>query len=111
MIWLHRPITHRKTPSHVGKGYILLYERSILALAGRLSLLLTLHAGLLLMLTLTDFLDDAGAGALTLEALQGALQGFVLTTTYLGHCYPSFRSSRLDISQIDRRMAKTVQIF
>ena len=58
------------------------------------------------MLTLTDFLDDAGAGALTLEALQGALQGFVLTNTNLGHCNPSFRSSRLDISRIDRRMAK-----
>ena len=43
---------------------------------------------------------------LTLEALQGALQGFVLTNTNLGHCNPSFRSSRLDISRIDRRMAK-----
>ena len=79
---------------------------SVLALTGGLSLLLALDAGLLVMLALTDFLDDACAGALTLEALQGALQGFVLTNTNLGHCNPSFRSSRLDISRIDRRMAK-----
>jgi len=37
------------------------------------------------MLTLTNFLNNACTGALALEALQGALQGFVLTDAYLGH--------------------------
>ena len=83
--------------------------KSILALAGSFSLLLTLDAGLFVMFALANFLNDACAGALALKPLQSALQGFVLTDAYLGHCSPSFRSSRLDISQIDRRMAKTVQ--
>ena len=59
------------------------------------------------MLTLTNFLNHTTAGALTLEALQG----FILTDAYLGHCYPSFRSSRLDISHIDRRMANRIAII
>lgn len=63
------------------------------------------------MLTLTNFLNHTTAGALTLEALQSTLQGFILTDAYLGHCYPSFRSSRLDISHIDRRMANCIAII
>lgn len=63
------------------------------------------------MLTLTNFLNHTTAGALTLEALQSTLQGFILTDAYLGHCYPSLRSSRLDISHIDRRMANRIAII
>ena len=85
--------------------------KSILALAGSFSLLLALYARLLVMLALTNFLNDAGAGALALKPLQSALQGFILTDAYLGHCYPSFRSSRLDISHIDRRMANRIAII
>ena len=68
---------------------------SILALAGSFGLLLALDAGLFVMLTLTNFLNHTTAGALTLEALQSTLQGFILTDAYLGHCYPSPRSYRL----------------
>ena len=85
--------------------------KSILALAGSLCLLLALHAGLFVMLALTHLLQNAAAGALALEPLQSALQRFVLTKTYLGHCYPSSRSSRLDISQTDRRMANRIAII
>ncbi len=63
------------------------------------------------MLTLTNFLNHTAAGALTLKALQSTLQGFILTDAYLRHCYPSFRSSRLDISHIDRRMANRMFII
>ena len=86
-----------------------LIETLVAVLAGSLALLATLHAGALVVLTLTHLSQHTRLSAATLKALQGALQGFVLTDAYLGHCSPSFRSSRLDISQIDRRMAKTVQ--
>ena len=52
---------------------------SILALASRLSLLLALYAGLLIMFATPCISKDAGAGALTLPTLEGALQGLIFT--------------------------------
>ena len=77
-------------------------RKSVLALACSLCFLLALDAGLLIMLALANLLNDACAGALTLKTLQSALQRFVLADAYLGHCYPSSRSSRLDISRLRR---------
>ena len=51
----------------------------ILALASSLSLLLPLHAGLLVMLATTDLGQDATAGALALPTLESAFQGFVFS--------------------------------
>ena len=58
---------------------------SVLALTGRLSLLLALHAGLFVMLALTNLRDNAGARALPLESPQSTFQGFILTNTDLRH--------------------------
>ena len=58
---------------------------SVLALAGRLGLLLTLHAGLLVMLSLTDLSNNARTRALPLESPQSTFQGFILTNTDLRH--------------------------
>ena len=58
---------------------------SVLALASGLSLLLTLHAGLLVMLALTNLRDNAGTRALPLESPQSTFQGFILTNTDLRH--------------------------
>ena len=79
--------------------------------AGCFLLLTTLHAGLFVMLTLANLSQNAGTSALPLKPLERALQGFVLTNTYLGHCYPSPRSSRLDISRLDGRMANRIVII
>ena len=57
----------------------LFVKKSILALPGGLSLLLTLYAGLLIVFTTPCISKDTGAGALTLPTLEGALQGFVFT--------------------------------
>ena len=62
-----------------GKGYTLL----ILTLAGCFSLILALHAGLLVMLTLTDLSQHARA--LPLKALQSAFQRLVLLDPDLRH--------------------------
>ena len=57
----------------------------ILSLACSLRLLLTLHAGLLVTLTLAKFSEDAGTCALTLEATQSTIQGFSLFYLYFCH--------------------------
>ena len=86
-------------------------KKSVLTLACSLCLLLALHAGLFVMLTLANLSQNAGTSTLALKPLERALQGFVLTNTYLGHCYPSPRSSRLDISRLDGRMANRIVII
>ena len=70
-------------------------DRSILALAGGFRLLLALDAGLLIMLTLADFRQNAGPGTLPFEALQRAFQRFILFHTDFRHSFPPLRSSRL----------------
>ena len=104
-------LLYEKAPSRsiYGKGHI--FEKSVLTLTCSLCLLLAFHAGLLVMLTLANLSQNAGTSALPLKPLQRALQGFVLTNTYLGHCYPSPRSSRLDISRLDGRMANRIVII
>ena len=56
---------------------------------------LAFHAGLFIMLTLASLCQNTCASTLTFEPLQSAFQGFILADAYLGHCYPSPRSSRL----------------
>ena len=56
-----------------------------LALAGRFGLLLALDAGLLVMLPLPGFCEDAGTGSHALEPSQSALQRFVIANTYFRH--------------------------
>ena len=62
------------------------------ALTGGLSLLLALYAGLLVVLTLTHFLENAAAGALPLESFERTFQGLIFANTNLRHFYPSPRS-------------------
>ena len=62
------------------------------ALAGGFSLFLAFNAGLLVMLTLANFLEDAAAGALPLKPFERTFQGLIFADTNLGHCYPSPRS-------------------
>ena len=73
-------------------------NESVLALAGSLGLLLTLYAGLFIMLTLASLCQNTCASTLTFEPLQSAFQGFVFADAYLGHCYPSPRSYRLTLT-------------
>ena len=68
------------------------YE-SVLALTCSFCFLLAFHAGLLIMLTLASLCQNTCASTLTFEPLQSAFQGFILADAYLGHCYPSPRSS------------------
>ena len=59
----------------------------ILALTGCFGLLLALYAGLLIMFTLANFLNDAITCALALKTLQSTLQRLVLAYTDFRHCY------------------------
>lgn len=70
-------------------------EGSVLALAGGLRLLLALDTGLLIVFALAHFGQNAGAGALTLEALQRAFQRLVFLHTNFRHCIHPLRTSRL----------------
>ena len=54
-------------------------------LASGLRLLAALHAGALIVLTLTDLSQNARLGAATLKALQGALQRLIFTNTDFRH--------------------------
>ena len=62
------------------------------ALAGGFSLLLAFNAGLLVMLTLANFLENAAAGALPLKPFERTFQGLIFADTNLRHFYPSPRS-------------------
>lgn len=79
--------------------------KSILALASGLGLLLTLYTGLLIMLPLADFLDNARSGALTLKPSQCAFQGFIFLYMNLRHRVfpPLFRTSRTYRAQMYER--------
>lgn len=68
---------------------------SVLPLSRGFRLLLALYAGLLVMLALAHFGEDAAAGALALEPLQRAFKRFVFLDPYLRHLYPPLRTSRL----------------
>ena len=59
------------------------------------------------MLTFTNFLENATAGALPLKPFERTFQGLIFADTYLGHCYPSPRSyNGLASSRPDGRTAK-----
>lgn len=88
------PTAMQKTVPISRNGF-LITDESVLALACSFSLLLTLYAGLLIMLTLASLCQNTCASTLTFEPLQSAFQGFVFADAYLGHCYPSPRSTRL----------------
>ena len=68
----------------MGKGDFLRI-RSPLAFASGFSLLLAFYAGLFVMFTFTDFLEDATTGALPLKSLERTFQGLIFANTYLGH--------------------------
>ena len=94
----------RKNPSHDEKGVL---QKLPLALTGGFCLFLTLDAGLLIMLALAHFLENATAGALPLKPFERTFQGLIFADTYLGHCYPSPRSyNGLASSRPDGRTAK-----
>ena len=61
------------------------YQLLVFSLASGFRLFLTLHAGLLVTLTLAKFSEDAGTCALTLEATQSTIQGFSLFYLYFCH--------------------------
>jgi len=79
----------RKTLLRNEKGVL---QKLPFALTGGFSFFLTLDAGLLIMLALTNFLENAAAGALPLKPFERTFQGLIFADTYLGHCYPSPRS-------------------
>ena len=54
-----------------------------LALTGGFSLFLTLDAGLLIMLALAHFLENATAGALPLKPFERTFQGLIFADTSL----------------------------
>ena len=91
-------------------------RRSILPLPSGFRLLLALYAGLFIMFALTNFCQDASAGALTLKTLQRAFQRFVLVYMNLRHLFslPSLISPETTplarCSPFDRRMA-TVNVL
>lgn len=64
---------------------------AILALAGGFRLLLPLHGRLLVMLALTNFLNDACFRALPLETAQCTLQRFIVFYSDFTHLNPSLR--------------------
>jgi flagellar biosynthesis protein FliP len=71
----------------------------ILALACSFRLLLTLYAGLFVMLSLAKFGKNAGSGALTLKATQSTVEGFALFQLYFCHVlFPSPRGDKLKLS-------------
>ena len=57
----------------------------ILALTSSLGFLLSLHAGLFVVLSFADFLNDSIARCLPLEPSQGAIQGFIFFYFDLAH--------------------------
>ena len=81
--------TKEKTLPTSEKGVL---QKLPLALTGGFCLFLTLDAGLLIMLALAHFLENATAGALPLKPFERTFQGLIFADTYLGHCYPSPRS-------------------
>ena len=64
------------------------------ALPGSFSLLLAFHAGLLVMLALTNLLENAAAGTLPLKPFERTFQGLIFTDSNLRHFYPSSRSTK-----------------
>ena len=62
-------------------------EPLVLVLASGLRLLAALHAGALVVLSLTDLGDDAGLGAAALETLQSAVDGLAILHVDLRHLY------------------------
>ena len=96
---LVRSINKKRPFPQGGKGR---HEKSVLALTSSLCFFLALNAGLFIMLALANFSQNACAGTLTFKPFQCAFQGFILADTYLGHCYPSPRSSRLNLTPARR---------
>ena len=96
-----------------GKSFVLAL---VAALPSGFRLLLALYAGLFIMFALTNFCQDARAGALTLETLERAFQRFVLVDMNLRHLFslPSLISPETTpsarCSPFDRRMA-TVRVL
>lgn len=67
----------------------------LLVLPGSLRLLAALHAGTLVVLTLTHLGQHPGLGATTLKTLQRALQRLILPDMDFRHyCFPSLRSDK-----------------
>ena len=60
---------------------------TLLVLASGLRLLATLDAGALIMLSLTNFGDDASLGAAALETLQSAVDGLAVLHMNFRHLY------------------------
>lgn len=90
---------HAKTlPPVRGKG--LMADGLILALACCFSFLFAFHTGLFIMLTLASLCQNTCTSTLPFKPLQSAFQGFVFADSYLGHCYPSPRSSRLALCSV-----------
>ncbi len=94
-------LIYRKRKSRVC-GSFFFAKLLILALACSFGLLLTLYAGLFVMLSFAKFGKHTGACALTLKATQSTVEGFALLQLYFCHVlYPSPRGDKL-ISQIRR---------
>ena len=62
-----------------------MFRLIVFALPGSFGLFLTSYAGLLVMLSLTDLLLNAGLGAVSLESAQGTVQRLVILNDYVRH--------------------------
>ena len=81
------------------QSYLRKYKLLELALSCSLSLLLTLYAGLLIVLSLTKLGQNAGLNTLSLETTKCVVESLVFFNSDFCHLYfPSLRHSRLDIS-------------
>ncbi len=63
------------------------------------------------MLTLTNFLENATAGALPLKPFERTFQGLIFADTNLGHSYPSPRSQTSCQQPARRTDGKTVELL
>ena len=97
----------QKNPFRNGKGL----SKLPFALAGSFRLLITLYAGLLIMLALTDFLENAATGTLPLKPFERTFQGLIFTNTDLRHSYPSSRSTKRLSDPENRHVLKTALLL
>ena len=84
----------------------------ILTLACSFGLLLTLYAGLFVMLSLAKFGKDTGSCALALEPTQSTVKGFALFQLYFCHfCFPPLAVKTIVLCYYTRKVLSCQEIF
>jgi hypothetical protein len=94
-------------------GLYLLIVSLVAILPCRLALLATLHAGALVMLSLTDLGQNAGLGTAALETLQRAVQRLIFLDVNFRHLYfpPSAASGFIQDALRANNMALPVALY